>query len=270
MNMKVCFDCDVTPLNGGLFISRGSGRHPERVLESYEIIFVVKGRLGIREEDTKFNLLPGECLVLEPGRKHGGTADYSSELSFYWIHFKLKTGSDLSESVNIPKTVSFARHSSVLEYFRRFLDNQEEPNGGDPILAKLALLAIFRMMELATIGVESPRQRALVERVEKYLDIHFLSGITTSSVAKTLGVNPDYIGRVFKSATGRSLTRGLHERRVAKAKSLLLDNILNISEIAYECGYKDLPHFRRMFKRHAGMTPSGYRKSNLRLHVNSE
>jgi two-component system response regulator YesN len=125
-------------------------------------------------------------------------------------------------------------------------------------------------MELSGIAIESPRQRALVERVELYLDVNFLSETTTSKVAKALSVNPDYMGRVFKSATGRSLTHALHERRIGKAKMLLLENLLNISEIAYKCGYKDLPHFRRMFKRHAGVTPSMYRNLNLRLHVNSE
>ncbi|MGP0806328.1 AraC family transcriptional regulator, partial [Escherichia coli] len=40
--------------NGGLFISRGVGRHPARRLESWEIIFVEKGRLAIQEEERIF------------------------------------------------------------------------------------------------------------------------------------------------------------------------------------------------------------------------
>jgi AraC-like DNA-binding protein len=269
--MNVLFDCGLVPLNGGLFISRGVGRHPDRVVESYEIIFVVKGVLGIYEDARRFQISPGECLLLEPGKRHGGTVDYPSDLSFYWIHFKVNPeNSNMEYGVEIPKNVVFTKNHTVVELFRRFLDNQEAPNGGDPILSKLALLAIFRTMELSGIAIESPRQRALVERVELYLDVNFLSETTTSKVAKALSVNPDYMGRVFKSATGRSLTHALHERRIGKAKMLLLENLLNISEIAYKCGYKDLPHFRRMFKRHAGVTPSMYRNLNLRLHVNSE
>jgi hypothetical protein len=40
--------------NGGLFISRGVGSHPARKLTSWEIIFVEKGTLTIREENTLF------------------------------------------------------------------------------------------------------------------------------------------------------------------------------------------------------------------------
>ncbi|HBC9258444.1 TPA: AraC family transcriptional regulator, partial [Escherichia coli] len=50
--------------NGGLFISRGVGRHPARRLESWEIIFVEKGRLAIQEEERIFLVDAGESLLL--------------------------------------------------------------------------------------------------------------------------------------------------------------------------------------------------------------
>ncbi len=49
--------------NGGLFISRGVGRHPARRLESWEIIFVEKGRLAIQEEERIFLVDAGESLL---------------------------------------------------------------------------------------------------------------------------------------------------------------------------------------------------------------
>lgn len=46
--------------NGGLFISRGKGRHPARSLDSWEIIFVEKGTLKIQEEAQLFCINAGE------------------------------------------------------------------------------------------------------------------------------------------------------------------------------------------------------------------
>jgi mannose-6-phosphate isomerase-like protein (cupin superfamily) len=54
--------------NGGLFISRGVGSHPARSLHSWEIIFVEKGTLTIREEDKIFTVNAGESLLLWPQR----------------------------------------------------------------------------------------------------------------------------------------------------------------------------------------------------------
>ena len=58
--------------NGGLFISRGVGRHPARRLESWEIIFVEKGRLAIQEEERIFLVDAGESLLRWPNRQHVG------------------------------------------------------------------------------------------------------------------------------------------------------------------------------------------------------
>ncbi len=76
--------------NGGLFISRGVGRHPARRLESWEIIFVEKGRLTIQEERTDIS---GRCgrefiTLAEPTACWGG--GFYADLKFYWLHFEVK------------------------------------------------------------------------------------------------------------------------------------------------------------------------------------
>ena len=76
--------------NGGLFISRGVGRHPARRLESWEIIFVEKGRLTIQEEERIFLVDAGESLLLWPNRQHVGVEDFPADLKFYWLHFEVK------------------------------------------------------------------------------------------------------------------------------------------------------------------------------------
>ncbi len=47
--------------NGGLFISRGIGRHPAERLQSWEIIFVEKGCLKIQEEECVFCVEAGKA-----------------------------------------------------------------------------------------------------------------------------------------------------------------------------------------------------------------
>jgi AraC-like DNA-binding protein len=47
--------------------------------------------------------------------------------------------------------------------------------------------------------------------------------------------------------------------RIEKAKNLLLNPNLRISEIAYEVGFQSLTHFNRVFKRLMGDSPTDYR-----------
>ena len=56
--------------NGGFFISRGKGEHPDRVIDSHELIFVTKGVLSIIEGNHRFDIKEGESLILWPHRRH--------------------------------------------------------------------------------------------------------------------------------------------------------------------------------------------------------
>lgn len=71
--------------NGGLFISRGIGSHPARTLTSWEVIFVERGELQIREEDHLFIVQAGESLLLRPGHRHVGEGAFPADLKFYWL-----------------------------------------------------------------------------------------------------------------------------------------------------------------------------------------
>ena len=77
--------------NAGLFVSPAHGIHPERVIDSYELILVRTGTLVLGEETTVFALEQGDTLILWPGRVHRGVAPYASNTSFYWVHFYLGT-----------------------------------------------------------------------------------------------------------------------------------------------------------------------------------
>src|SRR4029434_1902328 len=60
-------------------------------------------------------------------------------------------------------------------------------------------------------------------------------------------------------ATGVNFTEYLSRVRIEKAKNLLLNPNLRISEIAYEVGFQSLTHFNRVFKKVAGESPTEYR-----------
>ena len=85
--------------------------------------------------------------------------------------------------------------------------------------------------------------------------------------AGELSANADYLGRVFRVTHGATLTETLHRRRVSAARRLLCDSALRIGEIARECGFSDLSHFRDVFHRHAGMSPGQYRRLHARTHI---
>jgi len=113
--------------NGGLFMSRGVGTHPNRVIDSFELIYVRRGTLSIEEMGHPFTVGPEETLILWPHRAHGGTAPYPPDLKFYWVHFTLTgSGPDTGEPVlEVPQHAHVTRPEQMTNLFRHLLSEQE-------------------------------------------------------------------------------------------------------------------------------------------------
>jgi AraC-like DNA-binding protein len=265
----------LTARNAGLFISRGQGRHQDRVIDSYELIFVRQGRLGMYEEQRRFVLNAGQSLLLWPGRRHGGTENYPRDLSFYWIHWHMplqkRSKSSHVSAFQVPQQAAVARPDRVSELYQRFLNDQES---GRLTPATGALLLLLMLCEVSdTRPAESAADETtavLAGRADRYIRTRFHEPICISGIARELQCNPDYLGRVFRKTYGRTVTEAVHERRMRKARSLLIDSALNIEQIALACGFDDTGYFRRLFKRHEGTSPFAYRRMYARAHVTTE
>jgi YesN/AraC family two-component response regulator len=83
--------------------------------------------------------------------------------------------------------------------------------------------------------------------------------LSLEDVAAELRVSPNHLSRLIKEATGRPFVQFLCHLRMEKAKGLLDDPRLRISEVAQRVGYRDQNYFCRHFKTMAGTTPSGWR-----------
>ena len=70
-----------------------------------------------------------------------------------------------------------------------------------------------------------------------------------------------YFGDLIKKETGITAQHHIQNAVVERAKHLIIENQLTISEIAYQLGFQYTQHFTRLFKSKTGMTPSEYRVS---------
>jgi AraC-like DNA-binding protein len=111
--------------------------------------------------------------------------------------------------------------------------------------------------QAAAGGVKAARLRAVLAAIaERATD----PGFDDNLIAKALGVTPRYVRRLLEE-TGMTLTQHVLEHRLSRAWRLLTDPAcsLKIVSIACDCGFGDLSHFNRSFRRRFGETPSAVR-----------
>lgn len=263
----------------GLFISRGSAMHPERMIESHELIFVKQGEMDMWEADQHFHLEDGQTLHLWPGRRHGSTKPLPLGLQFYWIHFEIEGQSGKANSkrsdnwplaIQLPQVNRVAQPERLERLFRIFLEDQEtgvlNPNSA-------SLLITLMLIEASQIHEEKPVSaddlNAVAHWAHNYIRMNYDHAITTSKVAEALGYNADYLGRIYRKVYGCTLTEAIHRRRVHVACRYLLDSSMTIEQISQKCGFSDPDYFRRVFRRQMQISPGTYRDEYSRVHVNT-
>jgi len=97
--------------------------------------------------------------------------------------------------------------------------------------------------------------------VYKYVQQNFKDNISLSTIANISSLTPQSFCRLFKKRTGKSFVEYLNEARISAACKYLLDTDWSISEVAYNCGYKTVSNFNKLFKNITGLSPKIYRES---------
>ncbi len=100
----------------------------------------------------------------------------------------------------------------------------------------------------------------MIALAKQFIREHQGEELSLSAVAKAVNTSTFYFCKMFKRATSLHFTQYLSRVRIEKAKNLLLNPNLRVSEIAYEVGFQSLTHFNRVFKKVVGESPTAYRK----------
>ncbi|MCR5268247.1 MAG: response regulator [Lachnospiraceae bacterium] len=99
----------------------------------------------------------------------------------------------------------------------------------------------------------------VVKNALHYMREHYDQKLLLSDVADEIYVSQWHLSKLLNKETGQSFSEIMNGIRIEKAKELLKDPSLRISDIAESVGFQDLPHFSRVFKKIAGVSANEYR-----------
>jgi AraC-like DNA-binding protein len=129
--------------------------------------------------------------------------------------------------------------------------------------AIIQLLSVF-VQYLADLGSRqaiacSEAEPEAVASAKQFVQSHAEEPIRLEEVVQHVNVSRFYFCKLFKKATGMTLTEYVARVRVEKAKTLLVDPSLRVSEVVYAAGFGSIPQFNSVFKHYVGMPPTEYR-----------
>jgi AraC-like DNA-binding protein len=166
--------------------------------------------------------------------------------------------------------------SGALRLLVSYMDTLHEMG---PLDAGLAQAAATHIIDLASLaigadadvahgaqqrGVAAARLQAIKADIRNHLGDR---GLSPAIVAARHGVTPRYVHKLFER-DGTSFTEFVLARRLERAMQMLKDPHFaghTISTIAFDCGFSDLSHFNRTFRRAFRATPSDIRAAAFRI-----
>lgn len=223
---------------------------------------------GHRYEGEDF---PGAVSFVPAGcSRHVALRDVQSEWASISLRpdllNKMTLGADGDRAIEIPAFTNLRDPliSSMLAAFAQLRQGREtiDPAYGDAMATALAQHLIARYGQ--TEGISRPADSKLpswrLRRIADYVEAHLDTPIQVGDLAGIAGLSVGHFHRALQATIGRTPLGFITDRRIARARHLLAEGDIPVTELSLLVGFSSPSHFARLFRRATGISPSEYRK----------
>jgi AraC-like DNA-binding protein len=277
--------------------------HNRRQADEYIIYVIKKGKMYLQENNVKYILSPGDFIVLDPQYIHEGyQASYCEYFYIHFLHEEIQKFEYPTEQENLmavitkrndslksnpfsyssyednklqfPKYYHFSNYSDFIKVCC-LLDEAVDHNANP--LEYYKLLCSCKVMEALALTYRSyvliltqnmsagmPKSYRKVQQLLSYLNTNYAEKISSTDIEEKTECNFDYINRIFKQLTHRTIFAYLNMVRINHAKELISTTNMKLTEVGQAVGFGDLYYFSKVFKKATGISPSTFAKGVLK------
>ncbi len=258
---------------------------PRRLLD-YLLMYVQEGEMIARVEGRRHRVRAGDFCLIQPGELH--TLEGPAHTITPYVH--------LDVFYNPARERSFVVRSGRVDLSG--LEDLKQPGLEAAVGVRVPTRLIpphpaqFRDTMLKTIGIwqrsdflgqlesyylatslvlsvlqgysrrssDSPDQPEFLNWITSFMSLHLSEPLSVSDMAARAGLSPSRFSQVFRNRFGRPPHQFLMHLRIQRAQDLLHHTSLTMRDISAQCGFSDVHHFAKTFKRLSGQTPGSYRR----------
>lgn len=236
-NAKYFIEKTIYPLSfGDILITNNTEIHKSVVIPGkiYDIISIQINPELIKELNSeKYNLL--NCFINRPNGKNNKI---------------LLSKKSINEFLSLLKNIESAYNSNS--------------SGSEILLVSLTmqlLLILNKNFKGADYNYENVLIPEALAPILEYIDFYLYDDLSLQTLEMKFNINRYHISRLFKNTFNSTIHEYIIFKRLSMAKRLLKSG-KNVTEACHLSGFNDYYHFIRMFKKHFGISPGQFKKSN--------
>lgn len=241
---------------------------------TFTVAAVLAGRMSVMIGERDYELSGGETALINIGQSHSA---HASRVEFVSIGVSPTLVNELVTEIGVMRTTAeivfrsiAITDESVTELARALARELSAKQIGHAAmldaLVRQVVIHLLRFhftvrksdkVELSRAGPVDRRLRRAIE----FMHDNFGREIAVEEIASAAYLSEYHFARLFKQISGVTPHVYLANLRLERARRLLAETALPISEIASVVGYQSQSHFTKMFKSVTGVTPRVYRES---------
>jgi len=241
---------------------------------TFTVTALLAGRIAAMIGERTFELSAGETALTNVGQNHCAQA---SEVEFVSIGVSPVLVNELVAEIGLTQTTadvvfraSVVTDQTMTRTVRAIATEiSDEAWGHDEMLDALVRQLVIhllrshltvRMSDQIELSRAGPVDRRLRRAIE-FMHDNFGRELALEEIASAAYLSEYHFARLFKQITRVTPHVYLANLRLERARKLLAETALPISEIAAMVGYQSQSHFSKMFKSVVGITPRAYREA---------
>lgn len=236
----------------------------------YQIVIIEKGRGWHQIDFEKFDVINGQCYIIQPGQVHDWNLDPDTRGSV--LEFTLESISDgktwshedLTGLRQLPTVIQLKDKANQLydTCLRMKQEFTTQEYGFQVVLQSHLRLFLMHLIR-KSMGQKKahPESVSMVESFRQIIDENFQKHHSVEFYSRSLGLSPKALTMRISRLTGKSARHLIQERILVEAKRLLMYSKTNVKEIGYELGFEDPNYFVRFFREQVGITPLKFRQA---------
>lgn len=210
------------------------------VREVFALHYIISGRGTLETGGAVFHIREGESFLIFPHTEVYYYPDPEDPWEYVWNEF------NGGEARQLQSFFQIAWNPGVQAYER---------------LRSNARLRLLLSCYLEFFPREGTAPADYAGMAKAYIEHNYWKpSLRVSDIVQAVNIERSYLFRLFKEATGQSVSGYITWFRIRRARELLKSSGLSVQSVAYSTGYHDPLHFSRVFKKATSLSPSAYRQ----------